>query len=544
MQERARRKLGPRFEELLGTQHIFPDVEPGLLNRYVGAGDPLAESVAAGSEGEYADITKLADVFLDLGAFNFPTILIDTPGVNDPFLVRDEITRQNLEAAHICVIVLTARQPLSMADLGLIRTLRGLKKNRLIVFINKIDEIGGGEEVLQEVSRRISATLNQEFPSAQIPIVPGSAIWARNILSAGAMTGGTPDAPAEEVGDKAVPFEWDEAEIFEDMAAEKLFHASGLSALAVAISEMMQEGPAAGAIRTGASLLDAVGSNLISWLETGIEVLGEIEAGKDSGRSGLSNLMALREALAAEFGAYSERLIAIRQESLRELDQNLGTALQLSICESLATLPAQHAMIVQASQADAKLRLKLESVFLSAVEDVSRLIDQEQDHFRTGLASLFAESSLKNRPQAIPVRSPDISPSLIALSEPASLGLAGTVSGIPLTAELESADLSEMMASSFQPIVELLVEEASRVLEQRSDSMIQQVQALTLGPLDSLIQLLSTAIDEGSAPSKDASGELHAFASKIGTLREILSGLRPVLERAGPSHPPVLEERH
>src|SRR5262249_10360442 len=232
MQERARRKLGPRFKELLGTQHVFPAVEPGLLNRYVGAGDPLAESPAAGSDGEYADITKLADVFLDLGAFSFPTILIDTPGVNDPFLVRDEITRQNLETADICVIVLTARQPLSMADLGLIRTLRGLKKDRLIVFVNNIDQVGGGEEVLQGVRRRISATLNQEFPPTQIPIVPGSAIWARKALSAGPAAGGTLERPAEEADEEAVPFEWPrEAEIFESVAADKMFHASGLPAL-------------------------------------------------------------------------------------------------------------------------------------------------------------------------------------------------------------------------------------------------------------------------------------------------------------------------
>jgi hypothetical protein len=501
--------------------------------------------LAAGSEGEYADITKLADVFLDLGAFSFPTILIDTPGVNDPFLVRDEITRQNLEAADICVIVLTARQPLSTADLGLIRTLRGLKKDRLIVFVNKIDEIGGGEEVLPEVCRRISAMLNQEFPSAQIPIVTGSAVWAHKALSSGAAAGGMPEGPAEGPDEETVPFEWPgQAEIAEDMAADTIFRASGFSALAVAISEMMQEGPVAGAIGTAAGLLDAVGRNLISWQDTGIEVLGAIEADGESAKAGLSNLKSLRQALAAEFSTFSERLTAIREERLQELGRDLGNALQLSIGDSIAALPAQHAIIAQASQIDAKLRLKLESVFLSAVEDSSRLIDQEQDRFRGGVARLFTGSSLKNKPQAIPGRSPALSPSLIALSEPASLGLAGTLSGIPLTAEIESARLSDMMLSSFQPIIELLVKEASRVLEHQSDSMIQQIQALTIGPLDSLIQLLSKAIEKRGTPSDDASGELSALAAKIEALRGVLLDLAPVLGPAGPSHPPVPEEGH
>jgi GTP-binding protein EngB required for normal cell division len=532
MQQRARRKLGPRFEELLGSQHTYPAVEPGLLNRYVGAGDPRAESPAAGSEGEYADITKLADVYLDLGAFSFPTILIDTPGVNDPFLVRDEITRQNLEAADICVIVLTARQPLSVADLGLIRTLRGLKKDRLIVFVNKIDEISGGEDVLQEVSLRVSATLNQEFPSAHIPIVRGSAIWARKAL----LTAGQPADTAEESGE-ALPFEWpDQAEIAEDLAADTMFSASGLSALAVAISEMMQDGPVAAAIGTAARLLEAVDRNLISWLETEIEVLGLIGTDKEAARNGLSHLAALKEALTAEFATFSERLAAIREEGLQGLDQKLKKALEAAINESLAALPAKNTLEPQASHIDAKLRLRLESVFLSAVEEASRLIDREQDRFRTELARLFAESSLKKRPEAIPGQSPTLSPSLIALSEPASLGLAGSLSGISLTAEIESADLSEMMQSGFQPIIELLVKEAARVLQQRSDSMIEQVRALTIGPLNSVIQRLSKRIEEPGAPT-DASGEPQPLAAKIEALRAILSDLAPVLSAGEPSHP-------
>jgi GTP-binding protein EngB required for normal cell division len=538
MQERARRKLGPRFEDLLGSKHAYPAVEPGLLNRYVGAGDPHAESPAAGSEGEYADITKLADVFLDLGAFSFPTVLIDTPGVNDPFLVRDEITRQNLEAADICVIVLTARQPLSMADLGLIRTLRGLKKDRLIVFVNKIDEISGGEEVLQEVSHRVSATLNQEFPAAHIPIVPGSAIWARKALTTSAMADRGPAGAEENPGGEAVPFEWpDQAEIAEDMAADSMFSASGLSALAAGISEMMQEGPVAAAIGTAASLLEAVGRNLISWLETEIEVLGLIRSGKDAGRKGLSDLAALREALTLEFGAFSGRLTAIHQDGLQGLGQKLGKALEAAIGESLAVLPARHTLEPQASHIDAKLRLKLESVFLSAIEDASHLIDQEQDRFRTELTRLFAESSLKNKPQAIPAQSAALSPSLIALSEPASLGLAGSLSGISFTAEIESTDLSDMMLSGFQPIIELLVKEAARVLQQRSDSMIQRVQALTLGPLNSVIERLSKEVEKRGTPSQDASREVQALATKIEALRAMLSDLDPVLNAGKPSHP-------
>ena len=156
-----------------------------MLVRYVGAEHPHAENPPERVEGRFSDITKSADIFLDLGAFSFPTVLIDTPGVNDPFLVRDEITRQNLETADICVVVVTARQPLSATDLNLLRMLRGLKKDRLIIFINKVDELKGGEEVLQEIARQVSSTLKQEFPSAHIPLVFGSAAYAQQSTKPG-----------------------------------------------------------------------------------------------------------------------------------------------------------------------------------------------------------------------------------------------------------------------------------------------------------------------------------------------------------------------
>ncbi len=183
MEERAREKLGTSFEDLLGKAHFYDEVQPNALVRYVGAAHPNAECAAERAEGEFSDITKSADIFLDLGAFSFPTVVIDTPGVNDPLLVRDEITRQNLDAADICIVVVTARQPLSATDLNLLRMLRGLNKERLIIFINKVDEIQGGADVLAEIERRASATLKQEFPTTHIPLIFGSAAYAHKAIT-------------------------------------------------------------------------------------------------------------------------------------------------------------------------------------------------------------------------------------------------------------------------------------------------------------------------------------------------------------------------
>ncbi|NJO56321.1 MAG: hypothetical protein HC834_08270 [Rhodospirillales bacterium] len=121
---------------------------------------------------------KQADLYFGTRDFGFPMTVIDTPGTNDPFIVRDEITRRTLESADIYIVVLTARQALCSADLSLLRILRGLHRDKIAVFINRIDELGdiagGGAEIVERVREGLQA----EFPGYDIPIVKGSAQWA------------------------------------------------------------------------------------------------------------------------------------------------------------------------------------------------------------------------------------------------------------------------------------------------------------------------------------------------------------------------------
>jgi hypothetical protein len=112
MRRRAESRLGREFPKLLGTTHTFPAFDHDLLERYVCAG-PYGEALKPdGGPGQYSDITKTADLYFKSNEFGFPTILIDTPGTNDPFLVRDEITRRSLDGADSHIVVLTAQQPL------------------------------------------------------------------------------------------------------------------------------------------------------------------------------------------------------------------------------------------------------------------------------------------------------------------------------------------------------------------------------------------------------------------------------------------------
>lgn len=182
MRRRAELRLGAEFGKLLGTTHTIPTLEHDVLERYVCAG--LSDNLDDGP-GQYSDITKTADLYLKSNEFGFPTVLIDTPGTNDPFLVRDEITRRSLDGADFHIIVLTARQPLSTADVALFRILRGLHKDRIVVFVNRIDELATLPRDAQAVADLVQDGLRAEFPDIDIPIVIGSALWANASLSVG-----------------------------------------------------------------------------------------------------------------------------------------------------------------------------------------------------------------------------------------------------------------------------------------------------------------------------------------------------------------------
>jgi signal recognition particle receptor subunit beta len=177
--ERARLKLGTEFEQLIGRGHLFKSLHPGLLERYICSGE-----FGDGNDiGRYSEITRSADLYLPGGPFDFPTTVTDTPGINDPSLVRDEITRRSLGAADAYIIVLTARQPLSAQDVALLRFMRGLNKDRVIVLLNRIDELSDVANELPQVLRFVRERLAEEFPGASIPVVPGSAWWAMQALA-------------------------------------------------------------------------------------------------------------------------------------------------------------------------------------------------------------------------------------------------------------------------------------------------------------------------------------------------------------------------
>ena len=206
MQRRTEQRLGANFGLLLGAQHNFNGFSNAIVDRYVCLGD--ADSPVLGS-GRYADVTKLAELYIDDSSFAVPTKISDTPGVNDPFLARERATLETLSSTDICVVVLSAHQSFSTVDLALMRILMAMQADQIILFVNRIDELENPDQQISEIDGFIRQILQDKGITAPIPIVYGSAVWAEHALH----------GPVIDVSD-------DSLEALEALAADRLNRAA------------------------------------------------------------------------------------------------------------------------------------------------------------------------------------------------------------------------------------------------------------------------------------------------------------------------------
>lgn len=309
MRKRAERRLGSHFHDLLGKSHCFEELTPEVLADYISAGD--YDELGASNRRHFSDITRTAELFFSEGPFAFPVTLIDTPGNNDPFLVRDEITRRALDDPDVFVFVLSALQPLSTADIAMLRLLNGLHKDRIVVFINRADQLpdpaADGAAVRSAVERR----LRLEFPALDIPVVIGSSWWGSLGLlgehidlvahlqpsHAAALLGA--EAPAREA-DAHV------ANLDPRRLSHALYANSGLPQVATAITQSMASSGTAVLLRQIAACFFEIAKS------TDVSAKAEFQS--------LEKLLAARRAEAAILGAK----IAEEEESLRQFEERAG----------------------------------------------------------------------------------------------------------------------------------------------------------------------------------------------------------------------------
>ncbi|KMK66433.1 dynamin family protein [Puniceibacterium sp. IMCC21224] len=178
MKERAQKRLGKYYHTLLGTSHDYDFLTPDLLQRYVCAGPSSEQEGERDALGRYAAITKVANLYFRRPEFAVPTIITDTPGVNDPFLVRDEFTCRSLDKSDVFIVVLSAHQALTEVDIALMRILAQQETKDVVIFINRIDELDDYDLDIQRVTKDVASRLKEAIPNVEFTIHAGSAYLA------------------------------------------------------------------------------------------------------------------------------------------------------------------------------------------------------------------------------------------------------------------------------------------------------------------------------------------------------------------------------
>lgn len=241
MYEKTRARLGRKFEMLLGQRHNYAEMDDDLMQRYVCMGDDFDEISQAEQQGRFADITKSADLYMEAPFLPMPLCIRDTPGVNDTFMMREQITIKALRDSRICVVVLSAHQALSSMDMGLIRLISNVKSREIVIFVNRVDELSDPANQIAEIRASIQQTLADNNGPQNCEILFGSAYWANMAL------GGDLSEIVEDSADAL--FSYAESVIGDtatDMDVfEMVWQLSGLPHLYNAIADRISEGPGA-----------------------------------------------------------------------------------------------------------------------------------------------------------------------------------------------------------------------------------------------------------------------------------------------------------
>lgn len=238
MREKSRARLGRKFHMLLGQTHEYEHFDEELIKRYVCLGDDFwDEADGSRAQGRFADITRSADLWLPSPDLPLGLCIRDTPGVNDTFMIREQITINALRGSRLCVVVLSAAQALSSVDLGLIRLISNVRAREVIIFVNRIDELPDPARSVPEIRNSILATLARFDGPEKAEILFGSGHWANHAAS------GSFDALGEDSGRALVS--WAEAHVDSVLARlspeQIIWHLSGVPALGQAICERVEE---------------------------------------------------------------------------------------------------------------------------------------------------------------------------------------------------------------------------------------------------------------------------------------------------------------
>ncbi|MFQ6755563.1 dynamin family protein [Cereibacter sphaeroides] len=321
MRRATEARLGSGFETLLGSSHAFPDLRSDIIDRYICYGDPADAS--AGGQGFYADLTRTADLYLDLPGYPQNLCLRDTPGVNDTVLMREQVTLNAISESPVCVIVLSAHQALTTMDMALLRIIGNVEAREVLLFVNRIDELADPAPQCREIEAAMRRTLARAEVGAGLTILFGSALWAVRALE--------DRCEALPAASCAALRLWaaEQGLREEGNLCRMAFEASGVPKLRAAIARRVVEGPGQAMLAN----IRAETGNVISEVET-VDVVARSQPARRVDRAGI-------EARAAEVARLCETRLAARlAEAAAALSDRLGRAQEQFVEGAVAALAA------------------------------------------------------------------------------------------------------------------------------------------------------------------------------------------------------------
>jgi signal recognition particle receptor subunit beta len=508
MRKRAERRLGSKFSELLGKCHQFKTVTPEVLADYVSAGDESTQAAKDGSRRLYSDITRSADLYFNTSPFAYPVTLIDTPGTNDPFLVRDEITRRSLEDPDVYVFVISALQPLSTADISMLRLLNGLHKDRIVVFINRADQLPNPGADAAAIKAAVENRLRLEFPALRIPVIYGSA-WMGNLrlqTDSADLHAGLKPAQVTALSQAGLPAGIDATSarlstVERTRVAAAMHMSSGMREVSAAITRLM-------CTSSIAMLLRQIGLCLA-------ELVRSAEA---SDRAELKSIHELIEARRQETGAlrasiaeeqkslasFEERANALQssfQGIEAHFDKLIGSASQM-LRHQLCNLVREYAdgqseAMLYALDADRKLkawrcdvaplREQLESAYLAAFQQAAADLAHVERFLYPQLKVIVSSllPGYRGNLLEVPAWPPGQTPSIAPLADMVTMDLGSSWWGqwfaVRRAAQERAGQLRQLIEDDFLRIADDLVAAAERHLRERVDHIMQRVNAISMG---------------------------------------------------------------
>ena len=408
---KAQKRLGKKFDLLLGETHNYRYFDKNLLERYIVLGDDFGDEDS--EQGRFADILSSADLSLTSDTVPVPLCLRDTPGVNDTFMMREQVTIQALRSSKMCVVVLSAGQALTSVDMGLIRLISNLKSRNVLIFVNRIDELPDPANQVPELEASIRQTLHNKQGPADAEILFGSAYWANKALS-----GNIEGMPT--VASKAL-FDWAEVALDPQHGPlgpqEMVWELSGMGHLYRALSERVIE-------EQGQQLLQKT-ANAALTVATSELAAGAVRIGtKETGRAPLSTYDALKAFHdIADFHqkAFAEELNAAVSEYHTRADRSHAKFIDRALRSLLSHLENYGKDIVW-DYDPVGLRMLLRTAYSAFAAKVRGLAQARFEAAMTDVAMLYANTfgAAVEGIQMAPPSLPDL-PAPIALGQTIAL---------------------------------------------------------------------------------------------------------------------------